>query len=172
MNCPTCGSALESGSRFCGTCGADVSNLTMTGSASGGAVALPPVDYGGFWIRVVAYIIDGVILGVAGVILVLIFGNDGGGQAISNLISFVIGLVYYAYFWASERQATLGMMAMGLRVTGEDGGRISIGRAVGRYFALLLSFLILFIGVIMVAFDSRKQGLHDKIVKTLVVKRS
>lgn len=171
MNCPTCGSALEAGSRFCGTCGADVSNLTMT-SSNAGAMAMPARDYGGFWIRVVAYIIDGIILGVVGVVLVLIFGTEGSGQAISNLISFVIGLLYYGYFWSSERQATPGMMAMGLRVIGEDGNRISIGRAIGRYFALLLSFIILFIGVIMVAFDSRKQGLHDKIVKTLVVKRS
>jgi len=61
-------------------------------------------------------------------------------------------------------------MALGLIVTDMDGRRISVLRALGRYFAKFLSGLILFIGYIMVAFTDRKQGLHDLLASTLVVK--
>ena len=67
-------------------------------------------------------------------------------------------------------QGTLGKKALGMIVTDLDGGRIGFGRATGRYFAKILSALILGIGFIMVAFTQRKQGLHDLIASTLVYK--
>lgn len=137
----------------------------------------PPVttDYGtsvaglrpaGFWIRVVAYLIDAVILAVINTVINLIL-RDSATSA-GSLINFLIDLAYFTYFW-SQRGQTLGMMVLNLRVIRTDGSQLTVGRAIGRYFALILSFLIIFIGVIMVAFDSRKQGLHDKLADTLVV---
>jgi uncharacterized RDD family membrane protein YckC len=72
----------------------------------------------------------------------------------------------------SAKQATVGKLAIGIKVTDLDGGRISFWRALGRTFAKIISGIILFIGYIMAAFTERKQALHDKIADTLVVKRS
>ena len=76
-----------------------------------------------------------------------------------------------AGFESSVYQATLGKMMLGLRVTDLHGKRISIGRAVGRYFAKILSAVILCIGFIMAAFTQKKQALHDLIAGTLVVRK-
>jgi len=72
---------------------------------------------------------------------------------------------------SSARQATLGKMAVGIVVTDERGARISFGRATGRFFAKFLSMLILYVGYLMAAFTEKKQGLHDVLAGTLVVRR-
>ena len=137
--------------------------------------------YGGFWLRVVAYIIDGILLAVVGAIVGIIMGVGALGTGASvdpastgnllyNLVSIIIGVSYFAGMESSSWQATLGKKAMGLIVTDLDGNQISVPRAIGRYFAKILSALILMIGFIMVAFTERKQGLHDMIAGTLVVK--
>jgi uncharacterized RDD family membrane protein YckC len=122
--------------------------------------------YGGFLVRVVAAIIDGVLLFVVQLVLNQ-FIDDISAR---SLVNTVIGWLYYAGLESSGRQATLGKMALGLAVTDVAGNRISFLRATGRYFAKILSALILLIGFIMVAFTEKKQGLHDMIAGTLVVK--
>ena len=134
--------------------------------AAGYPAATTALRPAGFWIRVVAYVIDIVILAVVNAVVGVIVGQNNTNWG--GLLSFLIDLAYFTYFW-SQRGQTLGMMALNLRVIRTDGSPLTVGRAVGRYFALILSFLIVFIGVILVAFDARKQGLHDKIVDTLVV---
>lgn len=141
-----------------------------------GASGSAAVAYGGFWIRVVAYLIDAILLGGASAILASLLGVDMfGGEKTAfdptvNVGSLIIGWLYFALMESSERGATLGKMAVGLRVVTDQGERLSFGRASGRYFAKLLSALILCIGFIMVAFTDRKRGLHDMIASTLVVK--
>ncbi|MEP5938476.1 MAG: RDD family protein [Erythrobacter sp.] len=143
-------------------------------------------NYAGFWIRVGAYLIDTIIILIAQTIIFAAFGvsligadaldpaagdafaNAGGG--IAYLITTVGGILYFAIMESSAKQGTLGKMALGLVVTDIDGNRISFLRALGRYFAKILSGLILLIGYIMVAFTERKQGLHDMICSTLVLK--
>jgi len=71
---------------------------------------------------------------------------------------------------SSARQGTIGKSLLGLRVTDFEGNRISLLRAVGRYFAKIISAFILLIGFIMVAFTEKKQGLHDMLAGTLVLK--
>jgi len=85
-------------------------------------------------------------------------------------VSLVIGWIYSAGLESSVKQATLGKMALGMRVTDLAGRRISFGRATGRHFAKILSVLILGIGFLMVAFSEKKQGLHDKVAETLVMR--
>jgi uncharacterized RDD family membrane protein YckC len=134
------------------------------------------VAYGGFWIRVVAYLIDGILLtivcGVVGRILGIdIFASDWEHyDPTANLISLVIGWLYFALLESSPRGATVGKMAMGLRVVTGSGQRLSFMNATGRYFAKILSAIILCIGFIMIAFTDRKRGLHDIIADTLVIK--
>ena len=154
---------------------------------SGSAAPPPPVwdarpvgpdhvAYGGFWIRVVAYIIDGILLtivcGVADRLLGIdILATDWDHyDPLANAISLVIGWLYFALLESSERGATVGKMVMGLRVVTSDGQRLSFMNATGRYFAKILSAIILCIGFIMVAFTDKKRGLHDMIAGTLVIK--
>jgi len=135
--------------------------------------------YGGFWRRVGAYLIDLVILmvvvGIVGSILGVDFGfeaaingNEPDSSPVGDLLSLVIGIAYFAGLESSSMQATLGKKALGMVVTDVNGNRISFLRALGRYFAKILSGVILFIGYIMVGLTERKQGLHDMIAGTLV----
>ena len=86
-----------------------------------------------------------------------------------NLITTVLGWLYFALCESSAWQATIGKLALGIRVTDLQGRRISFLRALGRYGAKFISAIILCIGFIMVAFTRRKQGRHDLIAGTLVL---
>ena len=131
--------------------------------------------YAGFWRRVAAVILDGLIVGVVTVPLTLAFG-DGDGYAdaarssAASSISAVVTWLYSALMESSAKQATVGKMALGIIVTDLEGRRIGFGKATGRHFAKILSALILGIGFIMVAFTQRKQGLHDILAGTLVIR--
>src|SRR5262245_25207930 len=137
------------------------------------------VAYGGFWIRLVAYIIDAIILNIVTYAVALILGvslvpadpqNYDPSLNLVYLIAFVIGWIYFALMDSSVRGATLVKMAMGLRVVTSDGQRLSFLNATGRYFAKIISAIILFIGFIMIGFTDKKRGLHDMIAGTLVIK--
>ncbi|MCL6512991.1 MAG: RDD family protein [Alicyclobacillus sp.] len=77
--------------------------------------------------------------------------------------------IYYAVFESSPWQATLGKRALGIRVCDMEGRRLSFGRATGRYFAKIISALVLWIGYLMAGWTKRKQALHDMIAECLVV---
>ena len=135
------------------------------------------VAYGGFWIRLVAYIIDAILISLVLGVVTSIFGisymNMDDVSKIDptlNLLSLAVAWLYFALMESSERGATVGKMAMGLRVVTNDGKRLSFMNATGRYFAKILSALILCIGFIMIGFTERKRGLHDMIASTLVIK--
>jgi uncharacterized RDD family membrane protein YckC len=70
---------------------------------------------------------------------------------------------------SSSRQATVGKIALGLRVTDLNGERITFLRATGRYFGKIISGMILYIGFIMAAFTEKRQALHDLMAECLVV---
>ncbi|PZS54035.1 RDD family protein [Stenotrophomonas maltophilia] len=145
------------------------------------------VVYAGFWKRVAAYMIDyfvlvipGSIIGaILGAILGASMGAVGSGesaieivaQLASALINLCIGMAYYTWFHASKGGATLGKMAVGIKVVRGNGECLTKARAFGRYWAMLLSSFTLGIGFLMAAFTQRKQGLHDMICDTLVVDR-
>jgi uncharacterized RDD family membrane protein YckC len=140
--------------------------------------------YGGFWIRFVAYIIDGILLNIVFGILSFVtgvslipahFSTMDAADALATmgkaqLVSLVITWLYFALMESSARGATVGKMVVGLRVVTDQGNRLSFLNATGRFFAKFLSALLLFIGFIMVAFTDRKRGLHDIIAGTLVIK--
>ncbi|WP_311553128.1 RDD family protein, partial [Stenotrophomonas maltophilia] len=145
------------------------------------------VVYAGFWKRVAAYMIDYFVLvipgsmigAIVGAILGASMGAVGSGesaieivaQLASALINLCIGMAYYTWFHASKGGATLGKMAVGIKVVRGNGERLTKARAFGRYWAMLLSSFTLGIGFLMAAFTERKQGLHDMICDTLVVDR-
>ncbi|QOX80756.1 zinc-ribbon domain-containing protein [Trichlorobacter lovleyi] len=135
--------------------------------------------YAGFWIRFGAKCIDGLILWVVNFATTmattfLIASNNSPQMAIvagimNVCIQIGIGIGYNIYFLSGKYQATPGKLACGLKVVTADGDKISAGRAVGRYFAEMLSGMILLIGYIMAAFDDEKRTLHDRICNTRVV---
>ena len=121
----------------------------------------------GFWRRFLATIIDFVLVGIVTSIIGNLFGGGGTGSG----LTFILGLVYYLYFWSSYGHGqTLGKRALSIRVVKTDGTELTLVDALIRYVGLIVSCIALFIGVIWVAFDPNKQGWHDKIAKTYVVK--
>jgi uncharacterized RDD family membrane protein YckC len=93
-------------------------------------------------------------------------------NGVGLLVLIAMNWLYSAILESSARGATLGKMALGLRVTDVAGRRIGFGRASGRFFAKFLSALILMIGYVMAGLTRRKQGLHDMIAGCLVVAKS
>ena len=152
-------------------------------------VPQPIIIYASFWERFGAMIIDAIILALASYFVRMIFHtptaeeivamsqNEGFSRTISatyfssaNIVSIVVGWLYFALQDSSAAQATLGKRALNLKVTGMNGERISFLNATGRHFAKYLSAIILFIGYFMMLWDEKKQTLHDKVAGTLIVK--
>lgn len=148
-----------------------------------------PVSYGGFWKRLAAYILDWIILTIISIIVLVVFsagfGSWFGAELFEetneaallgltlgvDLLTFTIAWLYYAVMESSSKQATLGKLALGMKVTRLNGERISFLRASVRFFSKILSLLLFFIGFIMIAFTEKKQGLHDMIAGVVVVNR-
>lgn len=191
--CNKCGEQNAAGAQFCSRCGAATTPApgavqTPAGFSSAPVAAYPAmagVRYGGFWIRVVAAVIDVVILRIVLLPIRLFFGAVGLAGMMSGAPHMGLGLgllgggvmvvamffaswIYEALMESSSYQATLGKMICGMKVTDLNGNRICFGRATGRHFAKILSGLTLCIGYIMVGLTERKQGLHDLIAETLV----
>jgi len=165
--------------------------------STGGPQAWPGLPYAGFWLRFVAYIIDGFVLGAGffAIILVLLMVT-GLGSAVSGIhsgedigeafalvgvasiflgigIAIVGGWLYFAMMESSSWQGTLGKRALSIEVTDMAGQRISFGRASGRHFSKIITNLIPFaIGWILAGFTERKQALHDMIASCLVVRKA
>ncbi|HEY0504747.1 MAG TPA: RDD family protein [Lysobacter sp.] len=143
-------------------------------------VADGEVVYAGFWKRYAAYMIDTFLLTIVFAILGAVFGITGAelirGEGVGTFAAFyVVELalmaLYFGWMHASVNQATLGKLAVGIKVTDDDGQRISLARGIGRFFATIISSLTLCIGYILAGFTDRKRALHDMIASTLVVDR-
>jgi uncharacterized RDD family membrane protein YckC len=225
MFCTKCGAKLSDGAQFCTVCGAAVSTgapqppaaaPTFAPSAPPAYAApqyasLPPaaypfpgqpgtyrpaVDYAGFWLRFVAFLIDSVVWGIPIVFVVCMiaaamgiagaFKNIGSDDSPSDLVN-ILGLefllvaslliivgrwVYYAAFESSAWQGTLGKKALGLYVTDLNGNRVTFRRATGRFFSRIVTGMIpLWIGYIMAGFTEKRQALHDMIASCLVLRK-
>jgi uncharacterized RDD family membrane protein YckC len=215
--CSKCGSEISPTTAFCSTCGQAIAGLVpampslspvdpnqygqVVAPSYGGVqhsnVQYAGVAYAGFWLRFVAYIIDGVICGFAFlVLLVPLFILTGAGTALSKISSgenisddvaaflgmgvlfgifgiiFLVGWLYYALSESSSWQATLGKKMLNLKVTDLSGQPISFGRASGRYFSKIITGLIpLMIGYILAGFTEKKQAIHDMIASCLVLRK-
>jgi uncharacterized RDD family membrane protein YckC len=157
-----------------------------------------PAPFAGFWLRLVAYLIDSVLMAIAfGVIVAIAIATLGvrffrglapsiydrppnpffpaatlGVILVLLPVTIAVTWLYFASMESSPRQATLGKMALGLFVTDLDGRPVTFGRASGRFFAKMITGLIpFFIGYIMAGFTQKKQALHDMIAGCLVLKK-
>jgi uncharacterized RDD family membrane protein YckC len=197
--CSKCGAPNAVHAAFCQRCGASlgasVTAVSAVPAAAPAAAYVPPAPavynpYGGFWLRVVANIIDGAIVGVVAVPLVLILlfpsiikivhaaeaNQDPPFEALGGIflmIPLIVGgqWLYEALMTSSSWQGTLGKRILRMKVTDQAGNRISFGRATGRFFLKIISQMLMTnLVFIVVAFTERKQGLHDMIAGTLVMK--
>jgi uncharacterized RDD family membrane protein YckC len=159
----------------------------------------PGLAYAGFWIRVVGYLIDALIINVPILIVFFVVAgstinahsitcnvvNTGVGQSVTCtglgelfgafallwVAYLLVPWVYFSVMWSWQGQS-LGQKVLGLHVVdANNGAKISAGRAILRYFGIIISGWALFIGLIWAAFDPRKQGWQDKIASTFVVRR-
>jgi uncharacterized RDD family membrane protein YckC len=130
------------------------------------------MNYGGFWIRFLAYLVDSLIVTVGFVGIMLLLGAMGLELAGAEIIFLVLSILYWALMQSSPRQATLGKELCGLKVGGPNGERLSVPRALGREAAKIISSLTLLIGFIIAAFTRNKQALHDFVASTYVVRAS
>jgi uncharacterized RDD family membrane protein YckC len=199
--CSKCGTRNTGAGEYCQKCGALLSPVPTARPVPMAAVAYaPPVvnafatpsPYAGFWIRLLAHIIDHVVLGcvalplyfiIMGPAIVTIVRESRNGEpsphaivgmivAVSIFVLVVItgSWLYEAILTSSSWQGTVGKRLLRLKVTDQAGNPIGFGRSTGRFFAKILSQIILWIGFIMIAFTDRKRGLHDMICGTLVMK--
>ena len=210
MFCQKCGTQLADDAAFCTNCGQVIQRIPSAAYPPSAApppphpqqveqqpappawqppqVSQPPVAYAGFWLRVVAYIIDAIILGMAGVVAffplfranIHAFTTQNPWEVYTSmsrplfairLLALMLGWIYYASMESSSWQATLGKKILGLRVTDLAGNRISFSRASGRFFGKILSGMILGIGFLMAGFTARKQALHDILAGCLVLRQ-
>lgn len=142
--------------------------------------------YGGFWLRFIAYLIDGVIIGIPSTIIMFSVGafsigamfSESPGAFVAGSAVYYVGMLglmvgtiaYYIGMECSKYQGTVGKKLLGLKVVDEEGKQITLGKSTIRYFSKILSS-ILYIGYIMIGITEKKQGLHDMIARTYVVRR-
>lgn len=137
------------------------------------------LEYVGFWPRVGANIVDAILMAlITTPLLVSIYGwahfTDDSGPFIAGpadfLISWVLPAALVILFWV-YKQATPGKMVVHARVVDARTGKaLTVGQSIGRYLAYFVSMLPLFLGLIWVAFDPRKQGWHDKLAGSVVIR--
>lgn len=182
MYCMRCGTLNADSASFCSQCGSSLTGAAVDSTAATDVAPAAQAVYAGFWLRVAAYLIDGVILTAAYFVLVfaVAFGllAQGPDPQLAEsmivvlgvwLLSIAIPWLYVALMESSPKQATLGKMACGIKVTDLAGNRISFGRATGRHFAEWITGFTFLIGYVMAAFTQRRQTLHDMIASTVVV---
>jgi len=207
---------MADGAAFCSNCGqgfpvavaarAPILSASVAAPMEGGAAAIPAyagyaavprVEYAGFWLRFLAFLIDNVVMGIAFVLILipLIFLTGLGGFIgtihpdedfndvgifmliglifLAATVSLVFTWLYHALMESSEWQATVGKKVLGLVVTDLAGQRVSFWRATARHFAKIITNMVpAFIGYIMAGFTEKKQALHDMLAGCLVLRRN
>jgi uncharacterized RDD family membrane protein YckC len=137
------------------------------------------VEYAGFWIRVGASIIDSILMVAITIpLLGLVYGwqpvgsmkyLEASGLAYA-LISWVLPAATIVWFW-TQKGATPGKMLLSLKIVdAQTGGKLTIGQSLGRYAGYIIASIPLCLGLLWVAFDRRKQGWHDKLAGTVVIR--
>ncbi|MCK5801317.1 MAG: RDD family protein [Lentisphaeria bacterium] len=173
---------IELGGRLiCGPCKPVVVQQLREGVASLGGMR-----FAGFWIRVGAKLIDGIIIGAVNMMIQVVFvaalaamgtlsGESSGFNMMALLLTFVrmgiqicLGAAFTTYF-LGKFGATPGKMVCGLKVVRADGSKLSYGRGCGRHFADMLNGFTAGLLYLMVVFDEERRGLHDRICDTRVV---
>ena len=153
---------------------------STTDLAAGGGQG---IVYAEFLPRVAAFMLDGIFIGLIGTVCQLgviaffgvVSGGDGAMLAIGNLLGVLLNialqLLYFVGYETSAKQGTWGKQILGIKVTNMEGGRLTTGQAIGRFFAKFITGLTCSIGYLLPLFTDRKQTLHDLICGCLALKK-
>lgn len=168
MKCEYCGRILRPEDIICPGCGAPIElqeteqSATINLDKTGGGQRIEPIPsmqsnvrYAGFWIRVVASLIDSIVILIAG--------------AFTAGIGFWASIIYYIVCEAYWDGSTIGKKAVGIQVVNSSFEKVSLKEAVIRNLSKIVSGLIIYIGFIMVIFNGKKRALHDIIAETYVI---
>lgn len=189
--CAECGklftkdNAIQYGTAWvCAACKPFFLQKLREGATTGsGVLGAAGMRYAGFWIRVLAKILDsiamGIVIGIPMLILLFttgMFSMQGGQpsfaavglQIMLQVVGMGAGIAYNTYMHG-KYGATLGKMAVGIRVVMADGSPVTYMRAFGRAWADILSGMVCYIGYIIAGFDAEKRSLHDHICQTRVI---
>ena len=176
MFCPKCGNKQLPEARFCAACGARLQSTAPVKPSQTSQFAIDAAGdgYAGFWMRFVAWIIDQicVALGLWGIfsLLRLLYPATLYQQVSGATTIFILLALYYVILTAVRGQ-TVGKIALGIRVVGKDGEAPGLGYAVLReVVGKFISAIALFLGFLWIGCDKEKQGWHDKIAGTRVIK--
>ena len=201
MFCPKCGKETDALGKFCQWCGADIVSNTITPIATPEEEEEERPDvgvYAGLGRRIVAFIVDKILILLLDIVAVAVLGLFRGLQnlyffavqqapveslttegtsaalfgsivAAYGMVIIVIPWLYYAGFESSRSQATPGKLLMRIIVTDLEGNKPTFARVTLRHFAKIISTLIIFLGFLMIGITKKRQGLHDKIAGCLVL---
>ena len=199
MFCPKCGKETDALGKFCQWCGADIVSNPVTPIATPEEEEGPDVGvYAGLGRRIVAFIVDTILILLLDVVAVAVLGLFRGLQnlyffavqqlpveslttegtsaalfgsiiAAYGIVIIVIPWLYYAGFESSRSQATPGKLLMRIIVTDLEGNKPTFARVTLRHFAKFISTLIIFLGFLMIGLTQKRQGLHDRIAGCLVL---
>jgi uncharacterized RDD family membrane protein YckC len=132
--------------------------------------AASTAEKAGWGTRALAILIDAIGLGIIAAAVAAILGGDPAGTQGQGL-STLFQAIYFTYFWsAAGKGQTIGSRALNIRVVKTDGSYLDYVGAFLRYIGFVISCAVFLIGVIWAAFDAQKQGWHDKIAGTYVVR--
>ena len=163
--CSQCGNLVESDARFCPNCGARLRFVPQSRPIED-RPSQTNVEYMGFWIRVLASTIDSLAISFASLVLALI-------AALTPFAWIFVAPAYIYIFYKEMKCQIIGRRLVGIQVVGEDGEPVGFWRGLLREtIGKFISAIVLYIGFIAVAFSREKQGWHDKIASTQVVRRS
>lgn len=174
LPCPRCHASNEAATTFCYSCGYP---LEERGAAHSGMDRVEGVP-AGFWIRLLAWLIDSVLLVFFQLLLLTLVPGTSIESYYSadslwtwpDTVMSVIGAAYYTV-GVSVYSTTVGKRILGLYVLRRDGTKVSGLRALVRHLTSWLSAVLLFVGYLMIGLSRDKRGLHDHICDTVVVKR-
>ncbi|MGB7789460.1 RDD family protein [Methanoregula sp.] len=199
MFCPKCGKETDASGKFCQWCGTDIESIQQRPVATPEEDEGPDVGvYAGLGRRLIAFIVDFILVLIAGGIAIAFFSLSNGLKyayfmtvsgvsyhdlteagtldaalgpivAAFGILFIVVPWLYFAGFESSRSQATPGKVLMSLVVTDLEGNKPSFARTTLRFFGKYISTLIIFIGFLMIGFTKKHQGLHDRIAGCLVL---
>ncbi len=198
--CSRCGAQNDATSRFCSTCGQSLVEDVTTRSESASADELPEVaghgpdptagayqpptyateslggqEIASAWLRLTAWLVDGAIGGVIGVLGLVVFGIGGVATGIGAFSPvFLVMILAYPVLvtiMVANRGQSPGKIVVGIKIVRRDGKNLGFGLAILReWIGKFVSSLILYLGFIWILFDAKRQGWHDKLADTVVVK--
>ena len=199
MFCPKCGKETDASGKFCQWCGFDIASIPVKPTVVPEEEEGPEVGvYAGLGRRFIAFIVDAILILLIGIVTITFFSLTNGIKyayylsaqsapisqlteagtadaalapivAAFGMLIIVIPWLYFAGFESSRSQATPGKVLMRIMVTDMEGNKPTFARVTLRHFGKFISALIIFIGFLMIGFTKKRQGLHDKIGRCLVL---